>query len=100
MLFSPFQVLSDTGAELTDDQIDPILEAYGFLEAFLSGRQWMAGEEMTIADLQILATIVSMEMIISIDEERSPLLAQWLQREKSCLATKKPNREDWRYLER
>jgi glutathione S-transferase len=34
-----------------------VLEAFDFMEKFLEGRKWFCGDNLTLADLSILATI-------------------------------------------
>lgn len=42
-----------------------MLEAFAFLEKFLEDRDWLAGDNMTIADFCAGATVVSLESIAS-----------------------------------
>lgn len=63
--------------ELDEEATDKIKEAYNFLEAFLDGREWLAGNDMTIADLCNVATVSSMEAFVPLDEERHEKLTAW-----------------------
>ncbi|XP_068892699.1 glutathione S-transferase 1-like [Tenebrio molitor] len=72
-----YPLFTGTG-DISEDDRDKLIEAYGFLEEFLNGRPWLAGDEMTIADLSILATVVSADLFIPVDGERFPQLADWL----------------------
>lgn len=57
--------------------IDKINEAYGFLNSFLQGNNWIAGDQVTIADFSIVATISTIDILIPIDEEKYPNLVKW-----------------------
>lgn len=69
-------------SEVPEEANDKLVEAFGFLEAFLGENEWMTGEQITIADLSILATLATVELFIPIDEERFPKLTAWLARGK------------------
>ncbi|KAF2891055.1 hypothetical protein ILUMI_15118 [Ignelater luminosus] len=49
-----------------------IIEAYGFLEKFLEGNKWMAGENVTLADISLIATVTSLDVLVPIDEKKFP----------------------------
>lgn len=78
-MFFCFQhpIFTGTG-DLSDDDRDKLIEAYGFLEEFLNGHPWMAGTDLTIADLSILATLVSVELLVPVEADRFPQLSDWL----------------------
>lgn len=64
--------------EIDEEAIDKTKEAYNLLEAFLEGREWLAGDEMTIADLCNVATVSSMELFVPVEEEGHEKLIAWL----------------------
>ncbi|KAL3283064.1 hypothetical protein HHI36_006221 [Cryptolaemus montrouzieri] len=64
--------------DICDDDRDKIIEAFGFMEKYLENSAWMAGDEMTVADLSILATMASIELVIPVEEDRFPKLFDWL----------------------
>lgn len=47
-----------------------IEEAYGFLEQFLSRTKWLAGQNMTIADISAYAVTASLVYIIKLDSKK------------------------------
>lgn len=69
-------------SEVPEEANDKLIEAFGFLEAFLGENEWMVGENLTLADLSVCTTLVSVELFIPVDEERFPHLTAWLQRVK------------------
>ncbi|CAH0546304.1 unnamed protein product [Brassicogethes aeneus] len=69
-------------SEIDEDVKDKLIEALGFLESFLNGHDWFAGDEVTIADLSILSTLATVELFIPVDAERFPQLDAWLKRAK------------------
>lgn len=67
------------GAKEFDEQAtDKAKDAYNFLETFLEGREWLAGDEMTIADLCSVATVSTLELFLPIEEEGHEKLIAWL----------------------
>jgi glutathione S-transferase len=44
---------------ISDEKRKAIYEAFGFMEKFLEGRKWFCGDNLTIADLSILASLAS-----------------------------------------
>lgn len=55
-------------------------DAYKFLEQFLNGQNWVAGENMTIADFSILSSITVMNVLVPIKAEEFPNIVNWLKR--------------------
>ena len=48
--------------KLTDEMKKPVEEAYDFVEKFLSGREYIAADHVTIADFSILTTLTNLEV--------------------------------------
>ncbi|KAK9884349.1 hypothetical protein WA026_005299 [Henosepilachna vigintioctopunctata] len=69
--------------DISDDDKDKIVEAYGFIEKYLETYSWVADEEMTIADFSILSTVVSIELVIPVEEDRFPKLTEWIAKGKA-----------------
>lgn len=60
--------------------IEEILQAYEFLEKFLGGHQWVAGDQLTIADFSLLASTTSLDTMVSIDSKKYPNVTAWIKR--------------------
>lgn len=63
--------------------MDAVLEAFAFLEKFLEDRDWLAGDNMTIADFCAGATVVSLESIASripVGLDDFPRIQAWINR--------------------
>ncbi|XP_055622111.1 glutathione S-transferase 1 isoform X3 [Toxorhynchites rutilus septentrionalis] len=56
-----------------------MLDALGFLNTFLEGASYVAGEQLTLADLTILATISTYE-VAKVDLGKYPNVAGWFER--------------------
>ncbi|CAG9767485.1 unnamed protein product [Ceutorhynchus assimilis] len=68
--------------DISEEARDGFLEALGILEIFLKDYQWMAGDDITIADLSILAFLSTVETVLPLDPERFPKLTNWFGRAK------------------
>lgn len=96
MLYFPPQrpVLFEDSTEFTVKAIEALEEAYGFLDAFLANnRDWLVGEDVTIADLCILTCIATTDLVFPVDEEKYPQLYAWYQRGKELPYYEEVNRE-------
>lgn len=70
-------VLLQQSKELSPDGIRRAHEAVGFLNAFLEKSEWVAGDQLTIADFNIAATISALNIIVPIDENKYPNVVKW-----------------------
>ncbi|XP_063695898.1 glutathione S-transferase D6-like [Culicoides brevitarsis] len=52
-----FENIKKGGTEITDEHIESIYEVFKWLNDILSSSKWMAGDEITIADTTLLATL-------------------------------------------
>lgn len=66
--------------EASEAKVNGINEAYGFLNSFLEGNQWLAGDNMTLADIQTITTATIGNAIVPINAEKYPNLAEWYNR--------------------
>lgn len=55
-----------------------VYEAYDFLNKFLEGKNWTAGNSVTIADLSLVSSISSLNTFIPIDAQKYPNVIRWL----------------------
>lgn len=54
--------------EFSPEIIEKIKSGYVFAERFLSRSPWLAGDELTLADICCVSTISSMNLVVPIDE--------------------------------
>lgn len=70
--------------DIPQEKINDMNLAYEILEGFLkNGNKFMCGEEMTIADLSIWSTLLSVRFLVPIDDHKYPKLEMWLRRMKT-----------------
>lgn len=62
------------------DRIEYIQKAWPLMEGFLANGNYLAGNELSIADLCAVASISSVNETATIDPEQYPRLTAWLQR--------------------
>lgn len=65
---------------ITPQQIEACKEAYGFLEKFLEGNNWIAGNSVTIADFSAISSITTMDVVVPIDAKTYPNIVAWIKR--------------------
>lgn len=68
---------------VTEDGVEKVHIALGFLEKFLEGHMYSCGDEMTVADMHFAVTILAMKIFWTIEEERYPNITAWLRRMQS-----------------
>lgn len=73
-----------TGAPLEDEKKAKMVEALGWLETLLSGREWLADKKFTLADLSVTITISQIEAF-GFDLSPYPNIIGWLKRSKEYL---------------
>ncbi|GLV42299.1 Glutathione S transferase E6 [Carabus blaptoides fortunei] len=72
--------------EISQKKADALIKGLVFLESFLENREWMAGDQLTIADLCIGASVSSMEALeslIPVSLDKYPRLQGWMNRMKT-----------------
>lgn len=55
---------------IEQSKIDAIVEAYGFVEEFLTRTTYIAADHITIADVAVLATMTAMEIFVPVEAEK------------------------------
>ncbi|XP_026729937.1 glutathione S-transferase 1-like [Trichoplusia ni] len=73
-----YSIVNEGKKNITQKMLDSIDEAYGFMEAFLSRSTYIAGEDVTIADLSVVSDISSLAYILPIDAQKFPKTLDWL----------------------
>ncbi|RZB45757.1 GST N 3 domain containing protein [Asbolus verrucosus] len=66
--------------EVSQEQKNRVLEAYKFVEIFLENSQWVAGDEVTIADFSIGSTILALNLLVPLDVSAFPKTDSWIKR--------------------
>ncbi|XP_017079166.1 glutathione S-transferase 1-like [Drosophila eugracilis] len=62
------------------ERYDAIIEIYDFLETFLVGNDYMAGNQLTIADFSIISTLTSLMAFVELDTAKYPKISAWIKR--------------------
>ncbi|KAH8407438.1 hypothetical protein KR222_001264 [Zaprionus bogoriensis] len=62
------------------ERLDAINEVYDFTEVFLKDHDFIAGNQLTIADFSIVSSITSLVAYLDIDAAKFPKLSAWLKR--------------------
>lgn len=70
-------LLTNVEKEASEAKVNGIHEAYSVLNSFLEGSQWLAGENMTLADIQTITTVTIGNAIVPINAEKHPNLMEW-----------------------
>lgn len=56
---------------------DKIIEAYDYLEVYLSKTKYIATDELSIADFSIVATLSTLDILLQAETERWPNVKRW-----------------------
>nr|CAD7423568.1 unnamed protein product [Timema monikensis] len=74
------------GAEFDPEKLAKLEEAVQFLDKFLEGQQWVAGSNLTIADISIAVTLSSAEVLgYSVNPSKYPNVSRWLIKAKKTI---------------
>lgn len=73
-------ILYDNAYINVEDHKESILKTYALMEKFLRSYPWIAGKRVTIADLSLIPSITSLNVIVPIDKEDYPNLAKWIEK--------------------
>ncbi|NP_001108460.1 glutathione S-transferase epsilon 4 [Bombyx mori] len=72
-------VLYNNEKSFKQENLEKMEAAYEFVEKFLTS-DWLAGDQVTLADICCVSTISSMNVIVPIDKKKYPKIISWLQR--------------------
>lgn len=75
-------VLRQGATTIPQEKKDALKDALGTLNGYLDGEDWVAGENTTVADLCLLATVSSL-VKLGVDMSEMPNITAWLDRCKS-----------------
>lgn len=73
------------GAALDPEKKKKLDEAYGFLDKFLEGSTWVAGNNITIADMTVAATVSTAADSVGYDISPYPHVVKWFAKAKTSL---------------
>ncbi|XP_017087006.2 glutathione S-transferase 1-like [Drosophila bipectinata] len=65
---------------LPKERYDAIIEAYDFVETFLEGHDYIAGNQLTIADFSIVSSVTSLAAFVAFDPAKYPKTDAWIKR--------------------
>ncbi|XP_030753847.1 glutathione S-transferase 1-like [Sitophilus oryzae] len=71
-------IFYDGKKSIEQKQLDNLKEAYSTLERILNSTKFLAGDNVTIADISVLSNILPGSVILPIDNEEFPKLKSWL----------------------
>ncbi|XP_037729132.1 glutathione S-transferase D6-like [Drosophila subpulchrella] len=71
-----FFPLLRTGKPGTQENFEKLIAAFNLLNTFLEGRDYVAGSQLSVADIVILATVSTTEMV-EFDLEQFPNVVRW-----------------------
>lgn len=73
-------ILFDNETNVPQQKIDAITEVYGIVNKFLQDHPYVAGDNLTIADLSLITSISSLQAYIDSDAAKYPNLVAWIKR--------------------
>jgi len=71
-----FFPLLRTGKPGTQENFEKLVAAFNLLNTFLEGQDYVAGSQLSVADIVILATVSTTEMV-EFDLEQFPIVFKW-----------------------
>lgn len=75
-LYEP--VIYEGAADLPKEKIDYIARTYDAVENYLKSTQFLCGDKLTIADLCCVASLSSVDKIVTNDAGKYPKFSKWL----------------------
>ncbi|XP_044737252.1 glutathione S-transferase 1-like [Chrysoperla carnea] len=75
-----FPILFLNEKTIPEEKKAAIYEAYDFLESFFDGNSWIAGNELTVADLCIIPAVTTLGGIFPIEKSKYPKLLAWIEK--------------------
>ncbi|XP_034476214.1 glutathione S-transferase 1 [Drosophila innubila] len=88
-----FQVIKDIvarniyggEAEFNARSVELCHNAYASLEHFLEQGSFVVGQELSVADVSIHTTLITLDLLVPVDQEKYPQINAWLERMKQLL---------------
>lgn len=66
------------GESISEELLNETYESYELLNIFLTKTKFVAGNEVTLADFSLFATITTINLFVPIDEAKYPKVAAWI----------------------
>ncbi|XP_061710458.1 glutathione S-transferase 1-like [Cydia pomonella] len=73
-----YPIFMEGMTEIPQKNLDAIEEAYGFVEEFLSRTKYLAGDNITIADIAAYPTVTSLLIFLELNAQKYPKTQAWL----------------------
>ncbi|XKL65044.1 hypothetical protein PGB90_005130 [Kerria lacca] len=73
-------VIEKTLTAVTSDIIRSFENTYGFLEKFLNSTSYIAGNHITIADLSVITTLTTLDILVPVRIEKFPFVIAYIDR--------------------
>lgn len=73
-----YPLYNGTVKEVTQKMSNAVVEAYEMLENILDDKKFICGHHLTIADLSVWSTLLSLRFLVPIDGHKLPRLENWL----------------------
>ncbi|KAJ8718211.1 hypothetical protein PYW07_006141 [Mythimna separata] len=70
-------ILADGIKEVTPKQIEDVNAAYEILDKYLQKTKFVAGDNLTVADVSCVASISSLDVLVPVDDKYEKLKAWW-----------------------
>lgn len=62
------------------EKADAVIAGYDFLETFLEGKPYVAGDSLSIADFNIVGTVTQLNVLVPIASNRYQNITKWIHR--------------------
>jgi len=62
------------------ERYDAIIEIYNFVETFLKGKDYIAGDQLTIADFSLVSSVSSLVAFVDLDPIKYARVSAWVKR--------------------
>ncbi|KAH8297206.1 hypothetical protein KR044_006694, partial [Drosophila immigrans] len=62
------------------ERIQAVVEVYDFVETFLKGHEYIAGDQLTVADFSLVSTVSSLPAFVEIDPTKYVNITAWIKR--------------------
>nr|AAC35245.1 glutathione S-transferase isozyme 3 [Plutella xylostella] len=86
-----FLIFTEGLKKPSDKMLKDIEEAYSILNSFLSTSKYLAGDQLSLADISAVATVTSLVYVLPLDEAKYPKVTAWLKTMKDLPFVKSKN---------